>query len=84
MISWAESHDSGLLEMASRANEVPEIPTAGAKNLKSFALLIQKYSAMASQMSVGELLESLVYDLEIFEHLNNEGPYGKYRVENVR
>ncbi len=84
MISWAESHDIGLLEMASRANEVPEIPTAGAKNLKSFALLIQKYSAMASHMSVGELLESLVYDLEILEHLNNEGSDGKDRVENVR
>ncbi|MEE8147672.1 MAG: 3'-5' exonuclease, partial [Longimicrobiales bacterium] len=84
LASWAESQDIRLLEAASRADEAPEIPTAGARGLKRFAILIQRYSALASQMRVGELLESLVQELELSRHLEDEGPEGEDRADNVR
>ena len=84
LAGWAESHEVGLLEAASRADEAPEIPTAGARGLKRFAILIQRYSALASQMRVGELIESLVKELELSRHLEDEGPEGEDRADNVR
>ena len=84
LASWAESQEIGLLEAASRADEAPEIPTAGARGLKRFAILIQRYSVLASQMRVGELLESLVEELELSRHLDDEGPEGEDRADNMR
>ena len=84
LASWAASQEIGLLEAASRADEAPEIPTGGARGLKRFAILIQRYSALASQMRVGDLLESLVDELELSRHLEDEGPDGEDRADNVR
>ncbi len=84
LASWAEAQEIPLLEAASRADEVPEIPAAGAQSLKRFAVLIRRYSALASQMRVGELLESLVDEVEFSRHLEDEGPEGEDRADNVR
>ena len=84
LATWAESQEISLLEAASRAQEAPELPQAGARGLERFAVLIQRYSALASQMRVGELLESLVEELELSRHLEDEGPDGEDRADNVR
>ncbi len=84
LATWAEAQGFGLLEAASRAQEAPELPQAGARGLERFAILIQRYSALASQMGVGELLESLVEELELSRHLEHEGPDGEDRADNVR
>ncbi len=84
LATWAEAEGVSLLEAASRAQEAPDLPQAGARGLERFAILIQRYSALASQMSVGELLESLVEELEISRHLEDEGPDGEDRADNVR
>ena len=84
LATWAESQDLSLLEAASRGQEAPDLPAAGVRGLERFAVLIQRYSALASQMRVGDLLESLVGELELSRHLNDEGPEGEDRADNVR
>ena len=84
LATWAESQEVGLLEAASRAREAPDLPAAGARGLERFAILVQRYSALASQMRVGELLESLVEELQLSRHLEDEGPDGEDRADNVR
>ena len=82
--AWAEAEGISLLEAAARADEAPEVPKGGARGLIAFAALVQRYSALASQMRVGELLETLVEDLDLFRHLADEGPEGEDRADNVR
>ena len=82
--TWAGAEGINLLEAAARADEAPEIPKGGVRGLIAFAGLIQRHSALASQMRVGELLETLVEELDLFRHLADEGPEGEDRADNVR
>ena len=82
--AWAEREGITLLEAAARADEAPEVPKGGVRGLMAFAALVQRYSAYASQMEVGELLETLVEELDLFRHLADEGPEGEDRADNVR
>ncbi len=82
--SWAEVEGIGLLEAAARADEAPDVPKGGVRGLIAFAALVQRYSALASQMRVGELLEGLVEDLDLLRHLADEGPEGEDRADNAR
>ena len=84
LISWAQVAEVSLLEAGTRAEEISEIPAGGVRGLTAFSLLIQRYSALASQMQVGELLESLLEELQLLRHLEEEGPDGEDRAENVR
>ena len=83
LVRWAQVEGVSLLEAGARAKEISEIPAGGVRGLTLFSLLIQRYSALASQMQVGELLESLVEELRLFRHLQEEGPDGRDRAENV-
>jgi len=80
---WAGATGLTLLEAAARADEVPDVPAGGARGLRQFAVLIQKYSLRATQARVGELLEELVEELDLGRHLMNEGPEGEDRARNV-
>ena len=82
--TWARGEGTTLLEAAARADEAPDVPTGGARGLLAFAALVQRHSALASQMRVGELLENLVEELSLFRHLADEGPEGEDRADNVR
>ncbi len=82
--AWANAEEISLLEAAARADEAPEVPKGGVRGLGAFAALIQRHSALASQMRVGELLERLVEELDLFRHLADEGPEGEDRADNVR
>ena len=81
--AWTDAEGTTLLEEASRADEVPDLPKGGVRGLVVFADLIQRHSALASQLGVGELLEGLVDELAIFRHLADEGPEGGDRADNV-
>ena len=81
---WARLEGISLLEAAGRADEAPDVPTGGARGLNAFTALVQRHSALASQMRVGELLENLVEELDVFRHLADEGPEGEDRADNVR
>ena len=82
--TWAKAEEIRLLEAAARADEAPDVPKGGVRGLIAFASLVQRYSAHASQMGVGELLEALVKELDVFRHLADEGPEGEDRADNVR
>ena len=82
--AWARGEGISLLEAAARADEAPDVPAGGARSLLAFAALVQRHSALASQMRVGELLENLVEELNLFRHLADEGPEGEDRADNVR
>ena len=82
--AWANAEGISVLEAAARADEAPDVPKGGARGLTAFAALVQRYSALASQRGVGELLETLVKELDFFGHLADEGPEGEDRADNVR
>ena len=84
LAAWADVEGISLLEAAARAEEAPEVPKGGVRGLIAFAALVQRHSALASQMRVGELLESLVDELDLFRHLADEGPEGEDRADNAR
>ena len=71
---WVGEKGLTLLEGASRATEVPALPKGGVKGLLGFADLIQRFSARASQLQVGTLLEELVEELDLLRLLREEGP----------
>jgi DNA helicase-2/ATP-dependent DNA helicase PcrA len=81
---WAQEKGLTLLEGASRASEIASLPKSGAKGLLDFSDLIQRYSARASQVQVGTLLEELVEELDLLRLLREEGPEGDDRAENVK
>jgi len=72
-----------MLEAARRADEVPGIRTAGVRGLKQFADLMSRLSMRANQVTIGEMLEGLVEDIDLIKNLNNEGPDGEDRARNV-
>jgi DNA helicase-2/ATP-dependent DNA helicase PcrA len=73
-----------LLEAAASATGLPGLPKGGARNLEKFAELVRGFSARAAQIRVGDLLEELVDELDLFMSLRDEGPEGEDRVENVK
>ena len=81
---WSLARGVGLLEAASRAPEVPNLPKAGERSLVAFAEFVQRYSVRAGQVRVGILLEELVEELKLLESLRDEGPDGDDRAENVK
>jgi DNA helicase-2/ATP-dependent DNA helicase PcrA len=80
---FARTEGIPLLEAAARADEAPEMHKGGARGLKRFAALVQRFSARAAQAPVGELLRELVEDLDLLAHLEDEGPEGEDRARNV-
>ena len=80
----AEDEGLSLLEAAERADSIEGIPAGGARGLKAFAELVRRYSIEAAHLSVGELTEGLVDDLDFLTTLRSEGPEGDDRAENVR
>jgi DNA helicase-2/ATP-dependent DNA helicase PcrA len=83
MARWAAERGLTLLEVATRADEIPDVRAAGANGLMRFADLIQRFSLRATQATIGALLEELVEDLDLVRNLYDEGPDGEDRARNV-
>jgi DNA helicase II / ATP-dependent DNA helicase PcrA len=84
LLAWAAEQRIGPLEAAARATEVPSLRSAAQNALVSFAALIQRYTALAAHIKVGELLEKLVEEIGLIDALREEGPEGDDRIENVK
>jgi DNA helicase-2/ATP-dependent DNA helicase PcrA len=80
----AEREGVSLLEAVAPAQDSSEIPAGGRRGLERFAALIQDFSARAVRLSVGPLIEELVKELGLLEHLRREGPEGEDRADNVQ
>ncbi|MDT8341734.1 MAG: UvrD-helicase domain-containing protein [Longimicrobiales bacterium] len=83
-LEGARAQGLALLEAAERAATLPGLPPGGARGLESFAALIQRFSVRAANFRVGDLLEELAEELNLFAALRDEGPEGEDRVENVK
>ena len=81
---WAREQGHPLLEAAALAELVPDLTGAAIRAFKQFAERIQYFSIEAARLPVGELVQELVSELEILRHLQEEGPDGDDRAENVR
>lgn len=83
LIAHADEVGLGLLD-AALLPTIPGVSGPASRGLMAFAELIQRYSIEASRSSVGEILQSLIEDLDLLMHLREEGPDGDDRAENVR
>lgn len=82
--AFAAQGGMSLLEAASRADEAADVPPAGARALRVFAVLIQRFSALAATTRVGPLLQELVEQIGLLGVLRDGGPEGEDRAENVK
>jgi DNA helicase II / ATP-dependent DNA helicase PcrA len=80
---WARGEGLPLLEAAERARDIPHLPKGGSRGLEEFGALIRRFAALASQVSVGTVLEELVEALDLLTLLREEGPEGEDRARNV-
>ena len=84
LLEWAAAQDLSPLEAALRAGEVSALRGGAADSLRGFAELIQRFTALASHLPVGELVEKLLEETKFLDALRDEGPEGEDRMENVR
>lgn len=84
LVEGAEAEGISLLEASAKASQLGSIPKGGARALERFAELVSTWSARAASMRVGPLLKGLVEELELYRHLEDEGPEGEDRVDNVK
>jgi DNA helicase-2/ATP-dependent DNA helicase PcrA len=84
LLAWAAEQRIGPLEAAARADHIPNLRGAAATALLAFAGLIQRYTALAAHIKVGELLEKLIEEIGLIDALREEGPEGDDRIENVK
>ncbi len=81
---WAAGEGIPLLEAARGAQEAAVVPKGAGRSLATFADLIQRYSARAATVRVGLLLEELIEELDLLRKLEEEGPEGEDRADNVK
>ena len=74
----------GLLDAAGRALEVPGLSNSARNGLAGLAGLIRLHSVKAGEQSAGQVLQSLIDELNLVQLLREEGPEGDDRAENVR
>jgi len=84
LFTWAAENGIPPLEAALRAEEISQIRGAASGSLVRFAGMIQRYTALALHLGVGELLEKLMEEIGLLDALREEGPEGEERIENVR
>ncbi|MEX2527980.1 MAG: UvrD-helicase domain-containing protein [Gemmatimonadota bacterium] len=82
--SWMAAAGIPPMEGAARATEAPGLSSSAVRGLEAFAALIQRFSGLAAQHAVGEVVEALVGELELLRHLREEGPEGDDRADNVK
>ena len=84
LLAWAAEQRIGPLDASARADQIPNLRGAAANSLLAFASLIQRYTALAAHIKVGELLEKLIEEIGLIDALREEGPEGDDRIENVK
>ncbi|NLG61988.1 MAG: UvrD-helicase domain-containing protein [Candidatus Cloacimonetes bacterium] len=84
LLEWAAERNLSPLEAALRAHEIDAVRGAASSALVAFGEMIQRFTAMAKHVGVGELVEKLLDELRLQDALLDEGPEGEERWENVR
>ena len=84
LLGWAGAQKLTPLAAATRAPEVEGLAGGAAKALVAFAAMIERYRGLAPHLGVGELVERLLEDTGFIQALQDEGPEGEDRMDNVR
>ncbi|TVP80176.1 MAG: ATP-dependent DNA helicase PcrA, partial [Gemmatimonadales bacterium] len=84
LLQWGLDRGIPALEAARRSEEVPDLPAGARKSLARFTSLVERLSARAREVAAGPLVEELIEELDLLEHLRDEGPEGEDRAENVK
>ena len=84
LLVWALDRRIPLLEAAARAGEAPDMPGGARRALEAFAGMIERHQSLAQDAPVGELIQSIIEEVEYISHLRSEGPEGEDRIENVK
>jgi DNA helicase II / ATP-dependent DNA helicase PcrA len=83
LMEWATAQGMTPLEAALRADEHPDLRGGAAQSFVAFAGMIQRYTALAAHIGVGELVEKLIAEIGMVDALRDEGPEGVDRIENL-
>jgi DNA helicase II / ATP-dependent DNA helicase PcrA len=83
LLEWAAQQRLSPLAAAARASECTELRGGAAASFMAFAAMIQRYTALAAYLGVGELSEQLISEIGMIDALREEGPEGVDRIENV-
>jgi DNA helicase-2/ATP-dependent DNA helicase PcrA len=85
LLGFASSRGIGLLAAAARAGEIPDLSAAAQSKLADVAGLFGKYAGLKVEVSLSELVRSMVDELGILPLLKAEGtPEAMARWENVQ
>ncbi len=80
---FAMSNGCGFFEALGRAEEIPGLGKTGDK-IMSFVLFIRKYRTLAAELTVTELIESVLKETGYLQELINEGTdEARERIENI-
>jgi DNA helicase II / ATP-dependent DNA helicase PcrA len=83
LLEWAARQGLSPLEAAVRADDCPDLRGGAAASFVAFAGMIQRYTALAAHIGVGELSEKLIAEVGMVDALRDEGPEGVDRIDNV-
>ncbi len=82
---WAKGQGLDLFEALGRVEEIPDIPTRTARNVKQFYDLIRKYMDLKNVISPDELVHALVDEIGLLKFYKDEGQIkDQSRLENIR
>jgi DNA helicase II / ATP-dependent DNA helicase PcrA len=84
LLEWAAAQGLSPLAAAARADECSDLRGAASGSFITFAGMVQRYTALASHIGVGALLEKLLAEVGMVDALRDEGPEGVERIENVQ
>ena len=84
LLEFATTQGLTPLEAALRADEIDLLRGGVGASFRNFAAMIQKYTALAQHIGVGELTSKLIEEIKVLDALRDEGPEGEDRIENVR
>jgi DNA helicase-2/ATP-dependent DNA helicase PcrA len=71
------------LDVAREADRYERIPARGARSLRDFADLVERYREEMERTPAAELLRRLITEIDLLQVLKEEGPEGEERAENV-
>jgi DNA helicase-2/ATP-dependent DNA helicase PcrA len=84
LYTWAAEQGRSPLDAAAEASDVPALRGGAATSLQAFSALIARFAGLAAHVGTGQLLETLLDEIELFEALKAEGPEGEDRIDNVK
>ncbi len=82
--NFAGNYEMSLLEVLEHVLDIEQLPFKKREVLKNFYDLIQKSREISTEKTVSEVLEKILQETKIIEHLDDGTAEGESRAQNVR